>query len=267
MDRRRFIGAGALALVAGLAGCSSFSVRSSQSVEESVPAAGVERVRVTNAVGHVSVVGRDTDRIEYRAVKRVRGDDADFDRLTVTAARNDGLFELTGGYSGSASVFEDRGSIELELTVPSELVVEAVTLDVGDVSLRDTTGDTLVRVGVGGIEARGVDGFLDLTTQTGDIEATDIAGLDRASTDIGDVAVELRQLRGDVDVHADVGRVAVRVRSDLDLDIELTGSSVESDLVLGDERRERDRITGRLNAGGHRLRVGVDVGEATVRAL
>lgn len=267
MNRRTFLGSGALALAGALAGCTTFEMRSSETTRETVDAAGIDRVRVSNAVGHVTVLGDDTDQIQYRAEKRLRGDDSDFDRLTVTAARSDGVFELVGGFSGSASIFEDRGSIELEVTVPHDLVVEAVDVDVGDVTLLETSGDTVVHVGVGSIDARDVDGYLDLSTQTGDVDATGVTGLDHVSTDIGDVTVEVRGLRRDVDVTADIGEVDVRVVDALDLDLEVRGSRAESDLPLTDELRRRDRISGRLNAGGHRLRVTSDIGEARVRRL
>ena len=267
MNRRSFLGAGALVLATGVAGCTTFEMRSSQSTLESVPAEGIDRIRVSNAVGDVSITGADIDHIEYRAEKRLRGDEDEFDRLLVTAAQSDDLWELTGGYSGSASVFEDRGSITFDLRVPRDIAVESVDVDVGRVTLRDTVGDSIVHVGVGSIEARRVDGFLDLSTETGDIDASDISGLDHASSDIGDVTVEVRQLRGDVDVTADLGEVEVSLLGDLDLDLDLRGSSVSSDLTLGDEVREDDHITGRLNAGGHRLRVRTDLGEARVRAL
>ncbi|WP_256300916.1 DUF4097 family beta strand repeat-containing protein [Haloarchaeobius salinus] len=267
MNRRSFLGAGALAFATGVAGCTTFEMRTSEATMESIPADGIERIRISNAVGDVSVTGADIDHIEYRAEKRLRGGENDFERLTITAARSDDLWELTGGYSGSGSVFEDRGSITLDVRMPRDLVVEAVDVDVGRVTLRDTTGDSVVHVGVGNIEARRVDGFLDLSTQTGDIEVTDIAGLDHASTDIGDVRVEVRRLRRDVDVTADIGEVEVSILGDLDLDLDLRGSSVRSDIVLGDEIREDDHITGRLNAGGHRLRVRTDLGEAGIRTL
>lgn len=267
MNRRSFLGASALVLATGVAGCTTFDVRSSETTTDSTPADGIDRIRVSNAVGDVSVTGANIENIEYSAEKQLRGEGDDFDRLTVTAAQSDGLWELTGGFRGSSSVFEDRGSITLDVRVPRDLVVEAVDVDVGRVSLRDTTGDSIVRVGVGGIEARRVDGFLDISTQTGPIEATDITGLDHASTDIGDVTVEVRQLRRDVDVRADIGEVDVRVRSDLDLYLDLRGSRVQSDLPLVDGTRDDGHITGRFNAGGYRLRVGSDLGEARVRAL
>jgi hypothetical protein len=267
MNRRSFLGASALVLATGVAGCTTFDVRSSESTMDSVPADGIDRIRISNAVGDVSVTGADIEQIEYRVEKQLRGEGDDFDRLTVTAGRSDGLWELTGGFSGSNSVFEDRGSITFDVRVPRDLVVEAIDVDVGRVALIDTTGDSVVRVGVGAIEARRVDGFLDLSTQTGTIEATDIAGLDHASTDIGDVTVEVRQLRRDVDVRADVGEVEVRVLADLDLDLDLRGSRVESDLSLADANRETDHLTGRLNDGGYRLRVGSDLGEVRVRSL
>lgn len=267
MNRRSFLGAGALVLASGVAGCTSFEMRSSQSTLDSVPAEGIERIRVSNVVGDISITGADIDHIEYRVEKRLRGEESDFDRLTVDVVHSDTLWELTGGYSGSGSVFEDRGSITLDLRIPRELVVEAVDVDVGNVVLRDTMGDSIVHVGVGTIEARRVDGFLDLATQTGDIEASEVTGLDHASTDIGDVSVEVRQLRRDVDVTADIGEVSVRVLGDLDLDLDLRGSSVTSDLRLADEIRGDDHITGRLNGGGYRLRVRTDLGDVSVRAL
>ncbi|MFC4406013.1 hypothetical protein [Haloarchaeobius iranensis] len=267
MNRRSFLGAGAVVLATAIAGCTTFNVQSSETTTDSISADDIDRIRVSNAVGDVTVTGADIDRIEYSAEKRLRGEGEDFDRLTVTVATSDGLLELIGGFSGSSSVFEDRGSITLAVRVPRDLVVEAVDVDVGRVSLRDTTGDSIVRVGVGAVEARRVDGFLDLSTQTGSLDATDIAGLDHASTDIGDVTVEVRGLRRDVDIGTGIGAVEVRVLSELDLELDLRGSSVESDLSLTDTTREGDHITGRLNGGGYRLRVGSDLGEARVRAL
>jgi hypothetical protein len=100
------------------------------------------------------------------------------------------------------------------------------------------------------------------------VTATDVTGIDRAVTDMGAVAVDVRGIRRDADVGTDWGEAIVRVGDNLDLDLRAEANgAVDCDLPLTSRTGDGRLVAGRLNRGGHRLRVFSELGEVSVRRL
>lgn len=275
MHRRTYIAGGALAALGALSGCLSttrFDEHASETVERSFAATAVGELRVKNAIGNVRVAGGDVDEIELTAVKRSGDGQRGLDAITLDARVVDGLLTVETRLDDDARWHQPRNlSVDLTLTVPrgdAGPLVTAVGSDIGDVTLSEVRGDTVVRTDLGDVHAADVDGFVSLESDLGDVTAARVAGVDLARTDLGDVKVDLLSLRGDVEVGSDLGNVVVGVASDLDLDVFAEGTGhVDSDLTLSDLRSERGRLTGRLNGGGRRLHAFSSAGAVSLREL
>lgn len=270
---RRGVLALGLGTLASLSGCLGFSTsrETSESFERSFPAADVATLQVLNPVGGVTVVADDGDEVRVRVVKRVRGEGISLDDVVVSMPLDDGELAIETVLPDRAPARFQTASATITVTVPTGdagPAVQSIASVVGEISLSGTRGDTVVRGDVGDIAASNVDGYLSLSTQVGTVTANDVTGLDRATTEVGDLKVDLLGLRGDVEAGTDVGDVVVGVRDDLLLDVLAESNGrVDSDLSLSELVADGNRLTGRLNGGGHRLHAYSDVGDVSLRAL
>lgn len=273
VTRRTFVGLGALTLLGGLSGCLGRGFGLVDEVNEefgwTFPPDRVDEVAVRNSVGDVLVVATDVENVEVEVRKTSRDGRRGLDAIDVDSdlagavlsvrATTDGVLRGDWGAYADVTVRVPRGEA-------GPVVTSAVT-DAGDVTLLDTRGDAVVTTGAGDIVVSNVDGFLTLRSNAGSIEAAGTTGLDSVTTDAGEINVELRALRGDVEIGTDVGEVVVGVAADLDLDLDAEATDVSSDLPLTDTRSAGGRHTGRLNAGGYRLRVSSDLGRVSLRRI
>ena len=277
INRRTFVGAGAVVVAAALSGClgQGFTVRNeaSESSTESFASDEVRAVDVRNSIGRVAVRGARTDRVEVQVVKHSSDGQRGLDDIEVSTTLTDGVLRVVASIDARSTVVLDgkSPSTDVTVTVPDGAAgptIDVIESDLGEVTLSNTRGDTVVRTGLGRIVATGVDGYLSLTSDMGTIEATDVTGLDTVYTEMGEIEVDLLGLRGDVDIGTEMGEVVVGVADDLDLDLLAeSGGRVSSTLTLADLRSKRRRVTGRLNRGGSRVHVFSEMGQVDLRAI
>ncbi|GAB7095554.1 hypothetical protein JCM30237_27080 [Halolamina litorea] len=272
--RRAALGFG-IAALSSLAGClgaplDSFS-EASESIDRGFTPADVDTVTVVNGVGDVTVRAEETDAVRARVEKRVRGDRGALDDVRVRIDLSDGELTVETSSDRSPALRLRSPTTTVTITVPdddSAPDIAGVVTQVGDVSLSGTRGNTRVQTEVGDVSATAVEGYLTLETEVGTVTASDCTGLDAATSEVGDVKVDLLALRGDVEVGTDVGDVVVGVADDLDLDVLAeSDGGVDSDLELDDSTVSNGRVSGRLNAGGHRLHAYTDVGDVSLHVL
>lgn len=274
MSRRAFLGAGAVVASTAVAGCTVRGLTTGETTDRrewTFEPATVAELRVASDVGSVIVVGRATDAVEVVATKRSWNGRRGLDALAVDADLVDGVLTVVSTADTGRITTGRTPRVDLTVEVPTGAagpVISEVSADFGDVTLTDTRGDTRVETAAGAIVATRVDGYLSLRSTAGDIEAADVTGLDDVRTEIGRVKVELLAARRDVAVRSEMGEVVVGVADDLDLDVlaEADGR-VSSDLDLSDEQSRRNRVTGRLNDGGHRLHAVSEFGRVDLRRL
>jgi hypothetical protein len=274
MSRRAFLGAGAVAASAALAGCTARGLTMGEMTDRrewTFAPASVAELRVASDVGAVTVVGRATDAIDVTAVKRSWNGRRGLDALDVDADLVDGVLTVVSTADTGRITTRRTPHADITVEVPAGEAGPAVTeiiADFGAVTLTDTRGDTRVEATAGAIVATRVDGYLSLRSTAGTIEAAAVTGLDDVRTEIGQVKVELLGARQDVAVRSEMGEVVVGVADDLDLDVlaEADGR-VSSDLDLAGKQSRRGRVAGRLNDGGHRLHAVSEFGRVDLRRI
>ncbi len=75
-------------------------------------------------------------------------------------------------------------------------------------------------------------------------------------------------VRDDIETSSDIGDVTLGIADDLDLDIVAeTDGSLDTTSLVTDDRTERSRRTGRLNAGETRLRTVSNLGDIPLRSI
>lgn len=277
MNRRAFVGLGALTALGALAGClGGATLRDDEltdTVERSFDVGDVRSLGVSNAVGSVLVTTTDdaADTVAVEIRRRSWNGRRGIDAIRADATLDAGALTVETAIDGDETFTRRPPISDVTITVPRGTdtpVVTDVTTTFGDVTLLGTRGDTAVQTDAGAVVASGVDGYLSLRSDVGSVEASDVTGIDSVTTNAGRIKVDLRSVRGDVDIGTDLGNVAVGVADDLDLDVFAeTRGELSSDLSLVDARRDGSRFVGRLNAGGHRLRVSSSLGGVSLRRL
>jgi hypothetical protein len=274
IGRRTLLTAGGAVALAALAGCTArglpFGVADyAEEERHSFPASEVATLAVDSAVGNVVVGTAATDRVEVTVVERAE-ERATLRDIVADAELVDGSLTVrTRTPARRLTSVDETPRVDVWVTFPAPgPVVESLTTRAGEVTLRDARGDATLHAGVGAVLAERVDGFLTLSSGLGRVEATDVTGIDRAVTDVGEVTVEVRDLRTDAEVGTEWGEATVAVHEDLDVDVlaEANGA-VDCDLPLTSRTGGGRLVAGRLNRGGHRLRVYSELGEVSVRRL
>lgn len=169
-----------------------------------------------------------------------------------------------------------RRSVQIELTLPREVTLEARTED-GNVTLEPLAGSLRVNTGDGDIRARGLRGSLRLSSGDGNIDCSEADGELIAATEDGDVnldgrfdVLEIRSGDGNVQaiarpgsrlarnwsVRTGDGDVVLRLPPDLAADVsaETGDGSIQSGLPLTVSGVVSEhQLRGKLNGGGNAL--------------
>jgi hypothetical protein len=142
--------------------------------------------------------------------------------------------------------------VDYRVGVPPGLNVSLKTEN-GQVEVENLNGKVTLNSTNGGITAKGVSGSLDVQTVNGGIN------------------IDIPAMAGDVKVGGVNGGIRIRVRSNVDANLELHavngGVSVDDALPLTTTQRERQHVVGLLNKGGQTISAQFVNGGVRVAAL
>jgi hypothetical protein len=285
---RRGLLAGAGAGLAALAGCLNIQLGGNDrttTVESSYDAAALDRVRVFNTSGDVTVRSTAGDEVEVRAHKSVRGD-TEFSDLTVEGDADDGELTLRARVTNTDGL-GNGGSLDVTVRVPDGVALERVETDAGDADISEVGGDPEVVVDAGDVEVTDVGGGVTVETDTGDARIGDARGTVSASTsdgdltvtdsgalgdlrtDTGDVEADVPAVEGEATIETDDGDVVATLGPDLDAsvdaqsstgDVTVTGGPLDATDTVGEHH-----VEGQVGAGTGTLRIRTDTGDVTLR--
>jgi len=129
----------------------------------------------------------------------------------------------------------------------------------GGISVAGCTGDVNLHTSGGGIHLGPISGNADVHTSGGGITIKEIAGVVRAHTSGGPIEASFTgPLKGDCELETSGGGITVRVdpKSDFNLDARTSGGGVSCKLpVTVQGEIKPGRLSGKVNAGGHELKL------------
>jgi hypothetical protein len=272
MTRRGLLGAGAVAAMTGLAGCSAATpyVGKRSEDERAFPVRDATSLEVTAKIGTVSIVGEERNDIHLGIVKKASSATADLSKLTVDAKRNDGRLHLRTRFEGDKPLFGGRPSIDLSLRVPQSLAVERVASNVGDVSAEGVAGDLTVTTDVGDVRVQDIRGTFSAEANTGDIVVEGGETVSDVSASTGDLDLAVSAIEGETEFTTSTGDIDLALSTDVAADFTAeadTGDVTVEGLSLEDGQREESMVSGRLNGGGPALTVSTNTGDISVSSL
>ena len=287
--RRRFLAGGAASALASLAGCTGFTPFVGQRLEDdrTVDAADVERVRFDYGPGSLRVRTADRDDVAIEYVRQSSSVTADVEDLELRTERDGDTLVVSTVWTGSTGLLGGAPSMDLDVSLPTGIAVEAIDGSVGSVDLAGTAGDLTVDVSTasvtvvdhdgdlrvdsstGSITAERIDGTVSADASTGSITVREPAALGDVSASTGSVDVDVPAIDGDTRIETSTGSVAAALDPALDAELDVSTSTgsisvrgLDADLVVGD-----DVAGGTLNDGGPTLRIDTSTGSITVSAL
>ncbi len=276
LARRELLTGGAVALLAGLAGCSGMTPFVGKRIEGSrtIDSQGIDSLAIVVDAGDVTLQGGDRRDVAVEYVKQSSSVQADLSKLHFRTTRSDGTLRLRSEWNGSDNPFASRPQVDVDATVPTALSVARVETKAGDVSITDVSGDVSLQSAAGDVDAKRVSGTVDAETEAGDLRIKDPNTIGDLRTETGDVRADVPAIDGETSVTTETGDVTVHVGSDVDADLVArteTGEVHVDGLSLSDSERTSDvvgsTVRGTLGDGGPRLLLETETGDVTVSAL
>ncbi len=184
---------------------------------------------VDNQVGDIDVIGGESDRVyvtAYISTWASNRDEADgyLDRVQVEILQTGSSeFSLVGTFP-TPWPFGQSPTIDWTVRVPRSTTVD-ITSDVGDVTLKDTSGKVVIDNAVGDVRLRDVTAALDVRSDVGDVtvENWEITGDSRVTSSVGSIEVEMAPDSSFVlSADSDVGSITSDYLTDAERDKDLS---------------------------------------------
>ncbi len=197
-------------VVCGL--CRAASADYEEIRELTVPAEGVETLRVEAGAGSLSIRGSSTDAIVVVARISVPGaDEAEAaelidDKMVLSLERSGSRAELKSEFQRGIRLFGDSPSISLDVRVPPSTALD-VEDGSGSIVVRDVSADIVIDDGSGSIRLTDVGGTVAVTDGSGSI-AVERAGGDVRITD-GSGSISVERAEGSVLIEDGSGSISV----------------------------------------------------------
>ena len=220
-----------------------------ESFESTHPIDQTDVVEIQNRNGEVQVFEGTTDDLRLSGEKQARTstglDEIEIEvspgpivTVEVSLGDRDGL---------------DRRGVDLEVAVPSGIVVEQVSTENGDLSVQEVSGDVEAVTMNGSIAVEAVDGYVTASTTNGSVKLTDTTGIDGVESTNGDLEVDINAIRDDTTCRTSNGDITARAGPDLEVGLDLLtslGSVTIEDLEYDAAVESGSRITnGSLHGG------------------
>jgi len=258
MLRRAAGVAGAALFALSLTACdlamSGFHEEAKDTWSKSYPLAANGRLEIVNTNGAIHVVASDSPQVEIQAERIARSatQQGAKDLLSKLEMKEDVSSDRIHIESKQPTMVGLHGGIEVRytITVPRNAAVD----------LRETNGS---------IDASGLTRESHLSTTNGHIDGRTLNGAVHASTTNGHVELQMASLSQDVDAETTNGHIVVRVPPDAGADVSARVTNGHIGIeglpsLKADDENSRRRFSGRLNSGGHALRLQTTNGSITL---
>lgn len=134
----------------------------------------------------------------------------------------------------------------------------------GSITLRDSHGNIHARTSGGSVTATGSSGSIRLSTSGGSMTLTDLSGEVDASTSGGSIRANILNLTGDISLRTSGGSITAGIPSNIGIDLDLRGNSVNVPLNNFSGESRRNSIVGKMNGGGHNVTMRTSGGSVRV---
>jgi hypothetical protein len=252
--------AGIALFASSLAACdlamSGFHEEARDTWSKSYPLGANGRLEIVNTNGTIQLEAADVPQVEIRAerVARAATQQGAKDLLQKAEMREDVSADRVHLESKQPSLAGFHGNLEVSYTVrvPRHAAVD----------LRETNGR---------LDVTGVGGELRLATTNGEIKGRRLDGAVHVSTTNGRVDLQMGAVSQDIEAETTNGSITLRLPPDASADVSarVTNGRIGFEglpSLRADDENSRRRFSGRLNNGGHNIRLQTTNGPITLTA-
>lgn len=244
------------------------AVRTSIRLDVTVPEKQYEELKAELSSGDFAAEDLKAKRLEIiTSSGDTTLDGAEGESVNVTASSGDLLLRRITARSGTINA--TSGDIRVDGWRGGETISSTATsgdmevggLDSRTVRLRASSGS--IRLADGGPHIEEIDAEIT----SGDMVLNDVRGAVRARASSGDITLRLKEMNGDVEVHATSGDTVVALPGAASFAFALTTSSgdVGVDFPASFQSNDEHRKSGIVGTGGHKLTIETSSGKIGVR--
>lgn len=193
-----------------------------------------------------------------------------FIHFDVLAPRSSRVIAKTSG--GHVKVFGFDGAVILKTSG-------------GHIEIEDLKGGTDVKTSGGHIKGINITGYLEASTSGGHITMINVVGemqlktsgghitIEKSSAEIvaktsgGNIIASIVEIRGNIDLSTSGGNITITVPRDTGYDLDLKGSSVNTNLDNFSGESKRGKVEGSVNGGGVMIRAKTSGGRISLNAI
>ena len=222
-------------------------------------------LQVDNFNGAVNIHKWDKDVVEVYALKQTRYGRGELKNVDIEVS--------TGGVMTIETkrlTQNPRVSVNYEIKVPGDVIVDRVKTSNGVVGLDGTSGDARATTSNGAIDIRNVDGYVSADTSNGKINIAGTTGVMEARTSNGAIIVEIPDINRDLTIRTSNGAVSVYLPADLNADIEMRTSNGRvsiHDVTVTVSESSKNNFKGKIGSGGNRIYIETSNGAIDVYIL
>lgn len=252
-------------------------------------------VYVRNEDGRTELIAHDDARVVVRVTKEVRRARNDeqarelADQVDVRIEERNGRIEVETRYPERSFSFwrDTHVLVHIEIRAPRRTNLDVETED-GPLNVSGFDGRARLKAEDGDVRIEGCSGVVDIVAEDGDVDIRELDGEVRAEIEDGELAIEGRivaldaqsedgtvdvrvrpgsAMSGDWSIRAADGRVRLALPEDFaaELDLRADDGSIRVDRPVTIEGKQSSHeLTGRLNGGGHTLRIRTEDGSVRI---
>jgi len=221
---------------------------------------------VENPAGQVIISRGEDHDILLHAVKRTRQGEAELDKVEITATKGN-ILKIRAKW---VSALPPRVTVDMDISVPPYVTVDAVTVSNGDVRISGTKGDIAVSCFNGNVLINTTDGYVTAAVENGNIDIRDTTGIGDLTVRNGRIEAEVHDVRGDVTIESTNGDVTLAIDPSLDaaLSMKTTKGAVSVEgLPLEVTAATVTAVEGVLGAGGPAIVIDCTNGNVNITSL
>jgi hypothetical protein len=241
----------------------------------SLPVVGTHRVAVKTDNGYVQVrpAAEGVDTIEVHAFIRAKGHDAadarecleSIEIATPVSGKDDATQEISWAWRQPREPHW-QATVSFEIAMPNALPLDVTTSN-GKIDIVGITGDCRAKTNNGAVRMVAAADSIAAETDNGEIRIESPARTVRVSTSNGAVRATLTnpdEVGGKIKSNNGAVRVVLAKTANLDLKCSANHGNIRNKLPLTDTDKGRNRLSGKLAAGGETLEIRTNNGGITL---
>jgi len=227
-------------------------------------------LHIINVNGDVDLRVWEKDYVEVKATKKTNHGEDEFAKVNIEVVTG-AVMEINTEYLEKNA----RVSVDYEIWVPEQVIVQKVATSNGDITLRETSGDAEVMTSNGDIDLKDVIGTVRVQTSNGDIEIKGATAIIEAGTSNGDILAEIQLVpeegteiatsNGSIDLY-----ISEKMNADLTAatsmgEVSIRGLDLESQFTA--RTGSTTKVKGRIGSGGSLVDVHTSNGDIRIYRL